>query len=435
MKNLLALLLVISLAANAAMLFRSSAPSGASASGKPAASTPPVGGISSGPRSILPADLAAALASGDIAALTAVGFSAEDARAINIGRAFAKFRAQTRAIRPDATGADEKYWRSSFLSNYNKMTSEQRTAMNKAQRELSEAMRTALGDEGELDPFSNNRNKFLPVGKRDTLRRIEQDYSEMTSELYRDQNGIQLASDRAKIKLLNDEKERDIAAALTPEEFEQYQLHSSQTANSISNRYGNAIQSEEDYKKIFALQKAFDTQYPNDMFMAGPPSQDVMRARSDAQRKLNDDIRAAIGEDNFAVYQRANDNDYKTLTSLQNRLTLPTGTADQVYSMRDTYAAQSQQINANGDLTSQQRREQLTALANQAKTDLTGKLGEEGANAYAQRAQWMQMLKNGSAFSTNPKDAQGGNPSGYNTVYPVRPVLPSAPSKPATANP
>ena len=427
MKKLIPLLLILSLAANAALLFRSSTrPAGAASS--TAATAFEKAQVST---ATLPAGLAALLASGDIEALKAAGFSAEDARAITIGRAYAKFTEQMRALRPSAKETDEKYWRGNPFSNFNKMTAEQRAAMNKAQRGLSEAMRTAFGDDASFNPFGDSRSRFLSAGKREELRRIEQDYSEMTSDIYREQNGIQLASDRSKMKLLQEEKERDIAAALTPEEYEQYQLHSSQTANNIRGRFGDAIQSEEDYKKIFALQKNFDAQYPNDMFMSGSPAQDEMRARSEAQRKLNEDIRAAIGEENYASFQRANDNDYKTLTSLQNRLKLPAGTVDQIYSSRDTYAAQSQQINANADLTQQQRREQLTALAAQAKTDLAATLGQEGADAYAQRAQWMQMLKNGTAFSTNAKDAQGMNFGGYSTVYPVRSPRPAAPPKPA----
>jgi len=53
------------------------------------------------------------------------------------------------------------------------------------------------------------------------------------------------------------------------------------------------------------------------------------------------------------------------------------------------------------------------------------KLGQEGADAYAQRAQWMQFLKNGSAFSTNAKDAPNGYSNPSLTVYPVRPAMPT----------
>jgi hypothetical protein len=435
MKKLLPILLVLSLAANAALFFRSSSRSGAAAPSKTSATSSSTDKSPSASNAKLPDNLAAVLATGDIAALTAAGFSPEDARAITIGRAYAKFNQQMRAARPASKETDEKYWRGSPFSNYNKMAPEQRAAMNKAQRELGDAMRTTFGDDASFNSFGDNRMGFLSTGKRDELRRIDEDYNEMRNDIYREQEGVPLASDRAKAKLLQEEKERDIAAALSPEEYEQYQLHASQTANNIRARYGDAIQSEADYKKIFTLQKAFDAQYPNDMFLGGPRSQEEVRARSEAQRKLNEDIHTALGEENYAAFQRANDTDYRTLTSLQNRLKLPAGTVDQVYSYRETYAAQSQQINANSDLTPQQRREQLTALANQAKNDLAAKLGQEGADAYAQRAQWLQMLKNGTAFSTNPKDAQAGGGGLGNSVYPLRPSRSAEQPRPAAPAP
>jgi len=80
---------------------------------------------------------------------------------------------------------------------------------------------------------------------------------------------------------------------MTPEEYEQYNLHSSQTAMNIRSRYGDAIQTEDDYKKIFALQKAYDDQYSGqEIFMGGPPSQETMVARRTAEQKLQEDIKA-----------------------------------------------------------------------------------------------------------------------------------------------
>ena len=168
------------------------------------------------------------------------------------------------------------------------------------------------------------------------------------------------------------------------------------------------------------------------MESGGATTPEARAARQAAEQKLQDDIRAALGPDNYAAFQRANDQDYKTLTSVAKRLSLPETTADTVYATRDTYAAQSQQISQNPALTPAERRDQLSHLATQAKTALTATLGSEGAEAYAQRAQWLNMLKNGNAFSMNPKDAPAGYSNPGSTVYPVRPprvVKPVVPPK------
>jgi hypothetical protein len=292
--------------------------------------------------------------------------------------------------------------------------------VTKAQRQLTETIRTAFGEDTPGYQGGAQRLDFLSSAKQAELRQIEQDYNDMTSEIYREQEGVSLPSDEAKLKLLREEKERDIAAALSPQEREQYELHLSQTASAIRSTYGDAIQTEDDYKKVFALRKAFDDQYRNPQRAGTVLSPDQVRDRAEAQKQLDLQIRAVIGEDNFAATIKANDPDRKLLTSLQNRLNLPANVTDQVFAARDSYAAQTQAIHADANLTLAQQRAQITALANQAVADLTAQLGKDAASAYAQRASWIQMLKSGSAYSTNPKDSPHGVYNNYNTVFPLR---------------
>ena len=112
------------------------------------------------------------------------------------------------------------------------------------------------------------------------------------------QNDIQLPSDREKLKLLRAEKERDIAAALTPDERAAFELHASNTANNVRNRLGDTI-SPRTTTKDFRPAKAFDDRYANpDLYANGPPSPDFAREQRDAEQKLTEDIRAALGPTN-----------------------------------------------------------------------------------------------------------------------------------------
>ena len=89
---------------------------------------------------------------------------------------------------------------------------------------------------------------------------------------------------------------------------------------------------------------------------------------------------------------------------------------------RDTYSAASQRIMNDEALSMPERRAQIQALAAQAKSELTRTLGAEGAEAYAQRSQWVNMLQGGVAYSTTPPP---GAPTslipGSRSVYPVMP--------------
>jgi hypothetical protein len=378
------------------------------------------------------AELQAALASGDAAALTAAGCPPEVARALAVGRAFDRLQQRMRALQP-APAADGRYWRRSpTAADPGDLARATRTERTNAIRDFSEAVRAAFGEDIEsMFDGRDSRQSFLSAAKREQLRRIEQDYGEMTSRIYEEQGGIQLASDREKLKLLQTEKERDIAAALTPEEREQYALRASNTAGIVRARYGEALQTEEDYRRVFALQKAFDDRHA-DFYAAGPPPPEAQRARREAEQKLQADILAVIGPEAWAAAQRANDQDHKTAASLARRLNLPASTADSVLAARENYAAQSQQINANPALSAPERRAQLQGLAARAQAELQAAFGSEGAQAYAQRAQWLNLLRNGSAFSTKPQDSPGGV---VGLGAPVHPVPPPRPAPPPVAPP
>ncbi|MFT3868276.1 MAG: hypothetical protein QM715_07245 [Nibricoccus sp.] len=414
MKKLLPLLLVLSLAANAVLLFYkpgSSTQSKTTNTGNKNA----VRRVSSA-SSKIPADLAAAFASGDEAALQAVGFSEDEAKGIVLSRLFTKLVAQLREFRAATPGDGQKYWQSG-RSRFGGFTADQQAALNKLEREFRDAVMKAFGDEEDGFFFGNNRYRFLSPARRDEIRRIERDYEEMTAEVRRQQEGISLASDRAKMELLQKEKERDILAALTPEERELNELYNSSAANAVRNQYGDLLRNEGDFKKLYALQKAFEEQYPQRRDPGQRPNANIP-GRAEAQKKLNEESLAILGEEAFAAYRKKNDSDLLALNALQSRLSLPAGTVEQVYAMRDTYAQQSQMINADTSLTSAQRNAQLTALATQAKNEAAAKLGQEGADAYAQRSAWIGLLNRGQAFSTDPKDGAGGD-NLRSTVFPL----------------
>ena len=79
-------------------------------------------------------------------------------------------------------------------------------------------------DAGFFGPGDSGQLAFLPAAKRDALRRITQDYDEMMAKF--SAGGVQLASDKEKLRLLRAERESDIAALLTPEERLVMQEHS-----------------------------------------------------------------------------------------------------------------------------------------------------------------------------------------------------------------
>ena len=336
------------------------------------------------------------------------------ARDADLTRAFARFVEKMRAARTSNDGA---WWRRSSANG-------DREKQHQAVLELSAAMLAAFGDDLGIGGLDSRRIDFLPAEKRDSLRRVLSDYDDLMTK-FGAQGGITLASDREKLKLLRAERDRDVAALLTPDELAEYQMRSSPATDTIRNRYGDAITSEDQFKKIYELQKAFDEKFPVENFN-GRVTPEAMKARSEAALQFQADLRAAVGDDAYAALKRAGDTDLRTVDALVSRLNLPADTTDRIAAARETYAAESQRIMADTSTPFPQRRDQVQALATRAKSELTNALGAEAADAYAQRSQWVSMLQGGIGFSTTPSAnspgalafGTGNGPS----VFPVTPA-------------
>ncbi len=413
--NKRAVLLALSLAANAALVatfyFR---PSTSHSTASESTTTTTVAKKESGQSSSVEI---ATLDTGNLTELKNAGVPDKVARNLILGRAYARLNATERTL-VELNPADGRYWaRQKYFSDWSKET---RVTLTNARREFANVLRE-LGAEKTNYDWTNYGFEALPAVKREKLRRIQQDYEEIRDTIDDSAGGVQLTSDLEKARLLYQEQERDIAAILSPEEWTQYVLHTSPTSRKIRHAFGDAIQNENDYKKIYALQEAYDNQFAKAGLQSSGSSPEITAARRAADLKLQADILAVIGEENFANFQHSSDQEYKALTSIVKRLNLPTNTANNIYSRRDAYALQSQQINQNTALSVQDRRTQFNSLADTARIELQATLGAEGMEAYTTQTNWLYLLKRGSAFSTDPK----GHTTVGTTVYPL--PLPPAP--------
>lgn len=374
--------------------------------------------------------LLAALIPGDPAALRAAGASDEIARKLATGQALARLQTRLRAVEP-APPADPRYWRNSAQLR-DPYTRAQRTEIASAQREFADALRAILGEDVSIDPIRDPRRAFLPAAKQEQLSRIERDYDELVAEIRRDTGGLQLASDREKLRYLRDEKDRDIAALLTPAERDLLELRESPTAQIVRARFGDVLDNEADYRAVYALQKAFDEKYPDTPSLNRTASTlEAMRIRREAEPQLADEIRAALGNEKFDAFFQAADQDRRTLMSLERRLALPAGSTDRALAVRDSYADASKRINSDSALTEADRKAQIQQLATRARQDLTTTLGSTAGGAYAASATWIRYLAGGSAFSAKPREdpIMSRNWPFTNASFPLPRPLSSPPPK------
>ncbi|HVS53931.1 MAG TPA: hypothetical protein VHD62_16365 [Opitutaceae bacterium] len=262
-------------------------------------------------------------------------------------------------------------------------------------KEQDRATKDLLGPDPE-DSFATTLRRHFPNWSDDkiaALQRIQTEFGEKRNEIAaaaRDTRGTISPDEMNKINALQNEAHAAMAQLLSPQELEDYDLRLGNTANNLRAQLAGFDPSEQEFRALHALQQAF-----NDRFgpMYGPFSADDIRARGEAQRQLNDQIHAALGDQRYADYQRTTDYNYQVASRLVARLELPPETANQLYTMqKDFQERMTQAMRIPGD--HQERSAQLGTMADEAETTLTTLLGPRGLEAYKQNGgQWVQSIR------------------------------------------
>ncbi|HSI08257.1 MAG: hypothetical protein ACAH89_13690 [Rariglobus sp.] len=435
----LPLLLAASLVANAALvtitLRKNSDGSASSTAGSPAASVKPRSGSSVAAADIkLPAEFISALNGNDPEVLRdllrAAGFSDEMVRSIVQMRIWKKYEDRFKALNPQQQPDPNKPWWKDDRNQQNRwnsgMTKAQRDEQRRLQREIQDESERLLGKDANQNRWQDQRLAFLPSEKRQALQDIQQDYQELMSEIQQETQGFRLPSDAEKLRFLQEEQKRDIAALMTPDELQAYELRNSNTANQLRWKMTQYDATEQEYIAIFPLQKAFDEKYnpqSNDPYAEQPVrDQNFWKERQEAEKQLQEQIRGLIGEERYVDSIRRQDQDWQQLEAATRRLALPADTPQKLFAVRDSVATSVQQIADNPNFTAEQKKQELASIATATRDQVRAALGEEGAQAYFKNngMTWLKELDKGNTV-TFRKDSPG-----YNTK-----ALPKDPKKPA----
>ncbi len=355
-----------------------------------------------------------------IARLRAAGFSPVVIRAIVSARLEAVFSGRMAEL---ATLVDTPYWKPESIGMYNNPKLYE--TQNQIYRDRSKMLREILGDEAlansAADATAAQRRQFgdLPKAKIELVRRIMDDYAEMGSQVRAATQGITLPEDREKLALLEKEKHADLAAVLTPAELEDIEMRSSNVTNRLRTPLNIMNASTEEFTAIYrAIQPYADILYPSG---GGVTTQAMATQRTEAQAKVNEQLKATLGAERFAEYTRVSDYDYQNLYRLAQRDSgISLAAINQVYDLRTSVAAQSMAIHENKALSPAERTAALQGLITDTKAKMIAAVGSNVADAYVQGSSWLSAINNGYAIRIGP--------DGRTTYM-------SAPRPPTTATP
>ncbi|MBI2512047.1 MAG: hypothetical protein HYV96_08710 [Opitutae bacterium] len=142
-----------------------------------------------------------------------------------------------------------------------------------------------------------------------TLEKIEQDYGEVYWSQRRDGEGgdaLETFEGRARIRLLEEEKERDLAAVLTPEEFEDYERRGSRAARPVLNGVRDIEVTEEEYMALYQMQRNYLASIPRTEGAAelAPYLHDNAAPAEEVRKILTDDRFYSYMEKSDPLYAR-----------------------------------------------------------------------------------------------------------------------------------
>ena len=336
---------------------------------RPAAAELPVA-VKQAPTPASPVDAWSELRSADLAQqrdrLRAEGFPPSVVRAIVGAQVRESFAARRKAVEP---AGDVPFWKRLTFDP------QSQAALRALAKEEQKIMRDLLGPDFENGLAARLRQQFPGVApeKVDQLTAIRERYDEQRQEIYGFGGGQLTPGEREKLAAVEKAMHTEFAAVLTPEELEQYDLRTSNTANSLRQRLRSFDATEAEFRTLYRLQRAFDEQHA---FTGAPSTPEQSRLRSEAQQGLQKQIEAELGAARFADYQRSSDYQFQQASLLVARLGLPAATATSLYDVQKEFEKRrNDAYRSSTPATRQDLPQHMTALQEEATARITAILG------------------------------------------------------------
>lgn len=295
---------------------------------------------------------------------------------------------------------DLQYWQSEEKELWTSL--EQRAAQRQQQAidfEKRNVIRQLMGVDlvaerqkvlGQED-YYGKRLGFLPDDKRSVVRmaveKSAHDELAIREKVWEEGEPL-TTEDQSQLRRIQQQREADIAAALSPEELKQYELRMSSTAYAVRDSLFGMNASEEEFLTLYKLRKSFDNAWGQ-----GEPEDPAIKEKwAQAGQELVQSIRAKLGDVRYAEYARAQDTDYRELSVAAARFQLPASKALEVYEYKRVVQEQRVALVSDPNLTLQQKQATLQAMGNETEKAVREALGDRAFRYYLRHGQggWMR---------------------------------------------
>jgi hypothetical protein len=331
--------------------------------------------------------------------LREIGCPAQTIRDIIIADLDKLFAPRAQAIK--GRRADLKYWHPEEEELANNLdqreVAKQERAIEKEKRAALQELlgvdlvRERLKQQGQ-DDYYERRLGFLPEEKRGAVRQLLEDFDEREQAILRKEDDGELlsAADKAELHKLRQEREAEVARALTPEEAQQYQLWLSPTANAVRQSIYGMNASEEEFLTIYNLRQSFAQAWGGiDPNLLGEERRALYEQ---AQAQLEAQLRSQLGERRYADLKRGQDPDFHHLNAVVSRHKLPRQKAAEVYELKRAIQAMREAVLRDARLAAEQKERAIVEMNAETRRIAQGLLGDKAFSSYLRRGQgeWLQ---------------------------------------------
>ena len=310
------------------------------------------------------------------------------------------YRPRFAALRPPKKPTNPNFWenRNQSYNPNREQTKQQREQTRALQKEQTELIKTLLGAD-VYDQMSKEsgypdwtERAYGPLSKEDRERITEmrERFQEAQSEIYAKANNYIDQDTQAELAALRRKHRNELAAVLSPEQLEEYELRSSEIAQRMKWELASFDPNEKEFRAIHSVKQAqedLEALLRPDVENSESTRAQI-KALQEKQAALKKSLTDMLGTNRAREFQLAEQWEYRNLlesgVSRENVFKL----AD----IREEVESAARKLRQDKSLSTEQRSEALQGIKAETETVLTEMLGERRAKYYSSSSGWLRNL-------------------------------------------
>jgi len=306
------------------------------------------------------------------------------------------YRPRFAALRPPKKPANPNFWETRNQGFYpnRAQTKEQREQTRALRKEQTELIKALLGADAYEHIAKDSgypdwgERMYGPLSKeaRDKVTEMAQRFDEDRLDIYAKADGYIDQDAMAELATLRRKHREELAAVLSPEQLEEYELRSSEVAQRMKWELAWFEPDEQEFRAIHAVKETEEDL--SGLLNPACENDEATRAQikilQEKQAELNKKLIETLGTNRAREYQLANQYEYHNL--------LEAGVAKEtVFKMADMQGEvelAAQKVRQDQSLSGDQQTEALRAIRAETEKTLTELIGDRRAKYYLNTGAW-----------------------------------------------